>query len=108
MFLRDPHVFAPHVPAHCTHFIYIYIYTHTYIYAYSYIYIYIYIYKYIYYIYIYTYTFHTTIAVDAYGRQHVPTIVGRQTLLSSPSDPTYILSGHIANYIRNIPMYPDT
>ena len=45
LFLRDPHVFAPHVSAHCTHFIYIYIYTHThiYIYAYSYIYRYIYI-----------------------------------------------------------------
>ena len=94
--------FAPHVPAHCTHFIYIYIHTHIYIYIYSYIYIYTYIY------YIYTYTFHTTIAVDAYGRHHVPTIVGRQTLLSSPSDPTYILSDHNANYIRNITMYPDT
>ena len=74
----------------------------------SYTYIYIYIYKYIYYIYIYTYTFHTTIAVDLYGRHHVPMIVGRQTLLSSPFDPTYILSGHITNYIRNIPMYSDT
>ena len=92
--------------------IHIYIHTHIYICIFIHIYIYIYIYIYIntitIYIYIYTYTFHTTIAVDLYGRHHVPTIVGRQTLLSSPSDPTYILSGHIAHYIRNIHMYSDT
>ena len=74
--LSEAHMFCvSHVPAHYTHFIYINTHTHTYIYIYSYIYIYIHL------LYIY-YTFHTTIAVDAYGRHYVLTIVGRQTLLA--------------------------
>ena len=56
----------------------------------------------------YIYLSHITITVDLYGRQHVTAIVGRQTLWSLPFDPNYIPSGHITNYIRNIPMYSDT
>ena len=76
--LSEAHMFflAPHVPAHCT--LHIHIYTHTHIYIYIFIHIYIYIHL----LYIYTYTFHTTIAVDAYGRHYVLMIVGRQTLFA--------------------------
>ena len=84
------------------HTLYTYIHTHIYIYIYSYIYIYIHL------LYIY-YTFHTTIAVDAYGRHYVLTIVGRRDppcLL--PHIPCTFCLTIMQIITRNITLYPDT